>query len=171
MTVDSNGVIYFGNFGDGVMYAVTVEADDSVKCVKILDDERFQCCDGIFFDAVSNLIFINDSQKNSIRAMTTLRPQRPNASARPNMPAVFSWTVWENGDTDGTDGLLDQPCECVIIDGKMVIANFDYPFPGLKNEKFDAPYTMSVIDIKQLQERMQQMRRQPPITQQVPISR
>ena len=173
MTVDSNGVIYFGNFGDGVMYAVTIEADDSVKCVKILDDEQFQCCDGIFYDAVSNLIFINDSQKNSIRTMTTLRPQRPNAPVRPNVPAnrVVSRTIWENEDTDGTNGLLDQPCECVIIDGKMVIANFDYPFPGLKNVKFDAPYTMSVIDIKPLQERMQQMRRQPPITQQVPISR
>lgn len=153
MTVDANGVIYFGNFGDGVMYAVTVDEDDSVKCVKILDDERFQCCDGIYFDPVSNLIFINDSEKNSIRVMTTLRPPRTN---------VFSWTLWENDDTDGANGLLDQPCECVIIDGKMVIANFDYPFPGLRNAKFDAPYTMSVIDIKPLQERMQQMRQNRP---------
>jgi SMP-30/Gluconolaconase/LRE-like region. len=161
MTVDNNGVIYFGNFGDGVMYAVTVEADDSVKCVTILDDEQFQCCDGIFFDAATSLIFINDSQKNSIRAMTILRPNAP-ANARPNASPnrVFSWTIWENDDTDGTDGLLDQPCECVIVDGKMIIANFDYPFPGLRNAKFDAPYTMSVIDMKPLQERMQQMRSQ-----------
>jgi len=150
MTVDDNGVIYFGNFGDGVMYAVTVDKDDSVKCVKILDDERYQCCDGIFFDPVSRLIFINDSQKNAIRVITPLRP---------NQTQVRSWILWENDDTDGADGLLDQPCECVVVDGKMIIANFDYTFPGLKNVKFDAPNTLSVIDITPLQQQQRQRQR------------
>jgi len=150
MTVDNNGVIYFGNFGDGVMYAVTVNEDDSVKCVKILDDDQYQCCDGIFYDEASDLIFINDSQKNSIRVMTPLRPNQP----------VRCWTLWENEDTDGSDGLLDQPCECVVRDGKMIIANFDWPFPGLRNSKFDAPYTISVIDISSLQQRRGAAQRQ-----------
>ncbi|MDR1385105.1 MAG: hypothetical protein LBJ67_14825 [Planctomycetaceae bacterium] len=147
MTVDNNGVIYFGNFGDGVMYAVTVDADDSVKCVKILDDERYQCCDGIFFDPISKRIFINDSKENAIRWITPLQGTQTQ---------VRSGVLWSNDDTDGTDGLLDQPCECVILDGKMIIANFDYTFPGLKNVKFDAPHTMSVIDITPLQRRVQQ---------------
>ncbi|MCL2118915.1 MAG: SMP-30/gluconolactonase/LRE family protein [Planctomycetaceae bacterium] len=153
MTVDKNGVIYFGNFGDGVMYAVTVDkTNDSVQCTKILDDERFQCCDGIFYDAACDLIFINDSQKNAIHYMTPIRE---------GGTRVFCRTLWENDDTDGTDGLLDQPCECVVRDGKMIIANFDWPFPGLKNTAVDKPYTISVIDLAPLYERMQQRQRQP----------
>jgi sugar lactone lactonase YvrE len=143
MTVDDKGVIYFGNCGDGVMYAVTVNTDDSIKCIKILDDDRYRCCDGIFFDPVSKLIFINDPQENAIRAMTPLRQDR-----RGRQTHVRCWTVWENGDTDGTDGLLDVPCECVVVDGKMYIANFDAASPGLKNTKFDAPHTISVISLK-----------------------
>jgi len=151
MTVDKNGVIYFGNFGDGVMYAVTINEDDTVKCTTILDDERFQCCDGIFYDEACDLIFINDSKENSIRVMTPIREGRNR---------VFCWTLWENDDTDGTDGLLDQPCECVVRDGKMIIANFDWPFPGLKNAKFDKPYTISVIDLAPLYEVMERMQQQ-----------
>ena len=148
MTVDKNGVIYFGNFGDGVMYAITVDkSTDAVKCTKILDDERFQCCDGIFYDPACDLIFINDSQKNSIRVMTPLREGRDR---------VFCWTLWENEDTDGTDGLLDQPCECVVRDGKMIIANFDWPFPGLRNTAVDKPYSLSVIDLAPLYEFIKQ---------------
>ena len=152
MTVDKNGVIYFGNFGDGVMYAVTVDkTNDSVKCTKILDEERFQCCDGIFYDPACDLIFINDSMQNSIRVMTPIRE---------GGTRVFCWTLWENGDTDGADGLLDQPCECVVRDGKMIIANFDWPFPGLKNEAFDKPYTLSVIDMAPFYAAMERMRQQ-----------
>ena len=29
---------------------------------------------------------------------------------------------------DGNDGLLDQPCEAIVFDGKLVIVNFDWPF-------------------------------------------
>jgi len=154
MTVDGNGVIYFGNFGDGVMYAVTVDkTNDSVKCTKILDDERFQCCDGIFYDAACNLIFINDSMKNAIHVMFPLREGSTQARL---------FTLWENDDTDGSDGLLDQPCECVVRDGKLIIANFDWPFPGLKNKEFNKPHTISVIDLAPLYERMQQMRQRQP---------
>ena len=157
MTVDKNGVIYFGNFGDGVMYAVTINEDDTVTCTKILDDENFQCCDGIFYDEACNLIFINDSMRNAIRVMTPIRE----GSTR-----VFCWVLWENGDTDGSDGLLDQPCECVVRDGKMIISNFDWPFPGLKNQEFNKPYTMSIIDLAPLYQVMERMRQRPPITRQ-----
>jgi hypothetical protein len=55
--------------------------------------------------------------------------------------------IAENGDTDGADGSLDQPCECVIIGKKMIIVNFDWPFPGLVNTKFDEPSTLSLIEL------------------------
>jgi hypothetical protein len=73
-------------------------------------------------------------------------------------------TLWENDDTDGSDGLIDQTAECVVRDGKLIIANFDWPFPGLKNQKFDKPYTISVIDLAPLYERMERMRQQQPRT-------
>ncbi|MDR1960121.1 MAG: SMP-30/gluconolactonase/LRE family protein [Planctomycetaceae bacterium] len=152
MTVDKNGIIYFGNFGDGVMYAVTTDKDGKVKCDKILDD-GYQCCDGIFYDENSDLIFINDSQRNSIRVLTPFNSNRVLLPPSPNPNGVRCWTLWENDDNDGAEGLLDQPAELVVRDGKMIISNFDWPFPGLKNTKYDAPHTMSVIDITPLQNR------------------
>lgn len=143
LTVDHNGVIYFGNVGDGSVFAVTINKDDSVKCVKILDDNSCVCCDGLFFDPVSKLIFINDPKENAIRVMTPFQGEQTQ---------VRYWTLWENGDTDGTDGLLDAPSECVVVDGKMIIANYDSVSPGMKNTKLDAPHTISVIDITPLQQ-------------------
>lgn len=74
--------------------------------------------------------------------------------------AIHTWDVekgefgelWRNGDTDGADGLLDQPCEPLIWKSpcgkrKLVVANFDMPFPGLVNSKSDEPYTLSIIDL------------------------
>jgi hypothetical protein len=43
----------------------------------------------------------------------------------------------------------------VIVDGKMIISNFDAASPGMKNTKYDAPHTISVIDIMPLQHRIQ----------------
>jgi hypothetical protein len=145
LTVDHNGVIYFGNVGDGVIFSVTINDDDSVKCVKILDDDCCRCCDGIFFDPVSKLIFINDPKENAIRVMTPFYGEQTQ---------VRCWTLWENDNTDGTDGLLDAPSECVVVDGKMIIANYDSVSPGMKNTKQDAPHTISVIDITPLQQRL-----------------
>jgi hypothetical protein len=77
--------------------------------------------------------------------------------------AVHTWdienkkfaTLWRNGDTDGSDGLLDQPCEPLIWKNpksksgarKLVIVNFDMAFPGLLNTVNDPVHTLSVIDL------------------------
>ncbi|MDO5579713.1 MAG: hypothetical protein Q4G69_01125 [Planctomycetia bacterium] len=152
LTADSNtGVIYFGNFGNGQLYAIYPNADgsytknsqqciyDPAKAGKEIDPP-FQCCDGIFFDKVSNKIFINDSVANAIRYFA---PVKQGEKAEINVLAI-------NDDTDGNDGSLDQPCECVVVNGKMIIVNFDWPFPGMKNTKVDLPGTLSVIDISSL---------------------
>ena len=77
-------------------------------------------------------IYISDSSKNAIRYYT---------------PDGKIGTLWINDDTDGTGGLLDQPCEVLIRGKELIICNFDMPFPGLKNTKFDPPYTLSVINL------------------------
>lgn len=139
ITIDSDGVIYFGNFGDGAMYRVTFDADGKPvsECIHKAG-EVFACCDGIFFDKRTNKIYIDDSQANAIRAFAPIK-----AGEKP----VFE-VIWENDDTDGSDGLLDQPCECIVIGNKLIIANFDWTFPGLKNTKTQSPHTLSVIELE-----------------------
>lgn len=152
LTADSNtGVLYFGNFGNGQMYAIYPQADgtykkDDVQCIydptTAKDDgyPPFQCCDGIFYDKVTNKIFIDDSMANAIRYIAPVaKGQKADVKV-----------LWINGDTDGADGSLDQPCECVVVNGKLIITAFDYPFPGLTNTKIDEPSTMHVIDISSL---------------------
>jgi sugar lactone lactonase YvrE len=140
LTVDKNGVIYYGFFDTGEMHRLVVDADGK----KVAADEihtagkYFHCCDGIYYDAGTNKVYINDSAANAIHAFTP-----PDDTKAP----VVLETVWENGDTDGADGSLDQPCECVVIGKKMIIVNFDWPFPELLNTASDDPSTLSVIEL------------------------
>ncbi|MDO5553989.1 MAG: hypothetical protein Q4G68_09510 [Planctomycetia bacterium] len=159
MTVDTKtGVIYFGHFGDGRMFAIYPNEDGSYSGENTVciydpidvpaDGETapgsglvLQCCDGIYYDAATNKVFQNDSLNNAIWYFT---PVAKGEKIQYNL-------LWKNGDCDGNDGLLDQPCECVVIDGKLIIVGFDWPFPGMVNTKAEAPGTLSVIDISSLQ--------------------
>ncbi len=134
MTIDSKGNLYTGNFGNGVMSKISFNEDGSVKSNEVfVQDKKMTCVDGIFYDAEKDVIYVADSEKNAIRIVT--------------MDGKVS-TLSENDDTDGSDGGMDQPCEVLIRGNEMIIANFDMPFPGLKNSAFDAPYTLSVIKLK-----------------------
>jgi len=139
MTCTPDGVVYFGNWGNGAMYRVEFDKNLKAKSEMIHKaGEVFGCCDGIFYDKRTDKIYINDSEKNAIRAFKPVK-----AGEKPKFELI-----WENEDTDGTGGLLDQPCECVVVGQRMIICNFDWPFPGLRNTKFDEPYTLSVITLK-----------------------
>ena len=139
LTVDSNGIFYYGNFGNGEMYRLIFDEEGNAVTDTFHEaGDYFSCCDGIFYDADTNKIYINDSAANAIHAFV------PPAWGE---KAVFE-TLWENGDTDGADGSLDQPAELVVVDGKMVIANFDWPFPELLNTKSEKPGTLSLINLK-----------------------
>ena len=139
ITSTPDGVVYMGNFGDGAMYRITFDANLKAKSEKIhAAGEVFGCCDGIFYDKRTDKIYINDSEKNAIRAFKPIK-----AGEKPKFELI-----WENGDTDGADGSLDQPAELVVVGNRMIISNFDWPFPGLLNTEFQAPYTMSVITLK-----------------------
>lgn len=132
ITLDSRGNLYIGSFGDGKVHKFIFSDDGSVASQEIFVDnpKELPCSDGLFCDLETDIVYVNDSQRNAIVAIS------PNGMVR---------TMWVNEDTDGADGLLDQPCECVIRGDEMIIANFDMPFPGLKNKAFDKPYTLSVI--------------------------
>ena len=131
---DSAGNLYVGLFGDGQFFKLTFNADGSVKSnVKIIDDPSFKCCDGIWCDPKTDKIYLANSARNSVHIydarMHTLQ------------------MIWENDDNDGRDGLLDQPCSACLLGNKLIIVNFDMPFPGLKNTQHDEPITVSYIDI------------------------
>lgn len=131
------GALYSGNFGDGQMYRIETNDDGTAKVTTVLDDEAYHCCDGIFYDEKTDKIYVNDSQANAIRTL----------SRSENGEHVAGW-LWVNDDTNGENGLLDQPAECAVVDGALYVVNFDWSFPGLKNTtSCDKPYSISAIKI------------------------
>lgn len=134
MAFDADGNLYTGNFGDGVVSKITFNQDGSVKENKVLiRSDKLTCADGMRYDPKRDVIYVADSEKNAIWQFT---------------PAGELSLVWKNGDTDGSDGLLDQPCEVLLRGDEMIIACFDMPFPGLTNQKYDKHHTLSVIKMK-----------------------
>jgi sugar lactone lactonase YvrE len=135
LTVDGEGNLYTGNFGDGALHKIALNPDGTAKDVQIVHRRPpMTCVDGIFWDKARNVIYIADSEKNAIQVY--------------DVPTGNVTTLWENGDTDGSDGLLDQPCEPLVRGNDLVIVNFDMPFPGLRNSKYDKPHTICVIKLK-----------------------
>ena len=133
LTFDSKGNLYAGNFGDGVFSKITFDSGGKVVSNEvIIRDKEMPCVDGIFCNLATDEIYITDSEKNAIHVLS------PDGKLR---------TIWENDDTDGSDGLLDQPCEVLIRGKQLIIVCFDMPFPGLKNSAYDKHHTISVIQL------------------------
>ncbi len=147
---DGDGNIYTGNFGDGTFYTIPINADGSYGKIKILvqDLKLSSCVAGICYYASKNWIMIADSEKNAVRYW--------------DINARKMGLLWENDDVDGSDGLLDQPCEVMVWTTssffglrkkeKLIVSNFDWPFPGFKNasnkeSQNDKIHTISVIDL------------------------
>jgi len=133
MCFDKDGNLYSGNFGDGQFYKVAFDAQNKVKSFEVID-HSLNCVDGICYDNKRDVIYIADSENNAIHQWDVQKKKMT--------------TLAENEDNDGASGLMDQPCEPLIIGNKIVIANFDMPFPGLKNSAYDKVHSLSVIDLK-----------------------
>jgi DNA-binding beta-propeller fold protein YncE len=138
ITFDRAGNLYTGNFGDGVITKITFDRHGNKASQTTLPlDPKLTCVDGITYDRGTDKIFVADSQKNAIQIVS------------PRHGTVT--TLWENDDTNGAGGLLDQPSESVIRGRDLIIANFDGGFPPTapaKNRAHDAPHTISVIRIR-----------------------
>jgi DNA-binding beta-propeller fold protein YncE len=130
VTLDTAGRLYTGNFGDGVFSRVTIAADGKAKEQAVVST-AISCVDGIFYDAARDRVFIADSEKNAVQVFNPATGQMT--------------TLWENEDSDGVDGLLDQPCEVLVRGDDLIVANFDMPFPGMKNKVFDQAHTLSIF--------------------------
>ncbi len=134
LTFDGEGNLYCGNFGDGRVFKIKIDQNGKGTPELLIDDPKLlPSADGMFWNADDNTIYITDSASNAVRAFT---------------PEGKVWTIWENGDTTGADGLLDQPCEVIVRGNEMFVVCFDMTFPGLRNSAYDKDHTISVIKLK-----------------------
>ncbi|MCC3152578.1 hypothetical protein Q3A66_05150 [Hymenobacter sp. BT770] len=134
---DSKGNFYTGSFGDGTLYKVSLKSDGSLAQQEVLtvQGKKIPCVDGLIIDRATDKMYLCNSRGNAIE-IVDLR----------NGNTVT--TLAQNGDTDGSGGLLDQPAEVLLKGKRLYISNFDKPEKKFVNSKSDAPHTMSVIDLK-----------------------
>ena len=131
---DSKGNLYCGNFADGTIHKITFDAQDNVASNEIfVNNPNLKCADGLFCDLKTDRIIVADMVQNAVQFV------HPDGSVE--MIAV-------NGDTDGADGGIDQPCEAILRGNEVIISNMDWPFEGVVNTTWDKPYTLSVVKLK-----------------------
>ena len=92
------------------------------------------CCDGIIWREADNKIYVTDMLINGVQVV--------------DMQGNVT-TLHKNGDTDGADGSLDQPCEVLERGNELIVINMDMPWESdtLTNTKIDRPYTVSTIPL------------------------
>jgi DNA-binding beta-propeller fold protein YncE len=130
---DKKGNLYAGNFGDGVITKFEFTKEGKVKSKKVVfDSDKLKCCDGFFYDKKRNSIFIANYDNNSVHQL--------------DLSTNTISLIWENGNNDGADGQLDNPCETIIYKGKLLVVNYD-TFKGLKNTEIDNFHTISAFKL------------------------
>ncbi|SDL84667.1 SMP-30/Gluconolaconase/LRE-like region-containing protein [Catalinimonas alkaloidigena] len=134
MDFDSQGNLFVGMFTDGRVFKLTFDQSGAVNSKEeFLKLGTIPCCDGIFIDKTTDHLYIADSELNAIHVVTKKGEVR---------------TLAKNGDTDGADGGLDQPCEPLLVGDKLFVANYDQPnSPSFVNKQADGVHTMSIIQV------------------------
>ena len=153
LVFDSKGNLFVGNFGDGALHKITFDADGKVASNTIfaktdhdytLDPKapgflakatkaKMRTTDGIGIDKDDN-IYVADFSNNAVAKVE---------------PCGTITVLAQNGDTDGKGGLLDQPGEPIVWNGKLVVTCFDMVTgPDKVNTGHDKPHTMVTLEIK-----------------------
>jgi DNA-binding beta-propeller fold protein YncE len=133
---DGEGNLYCSIFEDGILYKTSFDADGKAKPpVLFAKDPKMKSADGIDYCAKDKKIYVTDMLINGVQVVS--------------MDGSVE-TLHQNGDTDGADGLLDEPCEVLVDGDRLVVVNMDWWFEceWLTNKKTDLPFTVSVIDLK-----------------------
>lgn len=156
LVFDSKGNLFVGNFGDGLLHKITFGANDKVtgctdfaktdfdysldpKKPGFLDkamQAKMRTTDGICIDGKDNIL-VADFSNNAIAKVT---------------PEGVISVVWQNGDSTGVDGMLNEPGEPIVWKGFIVVCNFDAVFgpnhTDKVNTKADMPTTLVGIPLK-----------------------
>lgn len=136
LTFDGDGDLYCSIFEDGIIYRTRFGAGG-----KALEPELFakhpamKSADGIAWRAEDDKIYVADMLANAVQVVS--------------MDGTVQ-TLHANADTDGTGGLLDQPCEVLVDGDRLVVVNMDWWWDceWLVNTKTDAPFNVSVIGLE-----------------------
>jgi sugar lactone lactonase YvrE len=150
---DSKGSLYVGNFGDGTIYKIVLDAHGNAVSSAVfartdfdlsLDPQapgfldramkaKMRTTDGICVDGHDNL-YVADFSNNAIAKVT---------------PSGQISVMAQNGDTDGQHGEINQPSEPIVWDGRLVVTNFDAVVgPDKVSSKHSHPATMSSLELK-----------------------
>lgn len=131
---DNQGNLYVGNFGDGEVIKIIVDAQGNFVSQSryAQDASQLQSTDGMIMDEKNNL-YIADFSANAIARVT---------------PDGKVTRIAQSPDCDGLDGGLDQPGEPILWDGVLVASCFDLVTgPDKVNTKHEMPATLSQLTL------------------------
>lgn len=132
---DQEGNLYVGNFGDGEVMKIHVDANGNFLSQESYarNPSELQSTDGMIFDSLGNL-YIADFSANAIVRVS------------PGGKTVKR--LAQSPDCDGLDGGLDQPGEPIIWNGLLVASCFDLVTgPDKVNTAHEMPATLSCFPL------------------------
>jgi Gluconolactonase len=132
---DKDGNLYVGNFGDGSIHKITMDASGKVTGNNLWaqDLTQLRTVDGICIDDDGN-IWVADFSDNAVaRVDKNGNVQR----------------IAQSPDGDGSDGGLDQPGEPIVWNGMVIVSCFDLVTgPDKVNTSHDKPFTLVKLSLK-----------------------
>ncbi len=132
---DNDGNLYAGHFYTGRITKIEFAKNGLVKSKKVVfNSDKLNCADGMYYDKKRNSIFLANLSNNSIH--------------RFDLNTNTIHLIWVNDNSNGADGLLDNPCETIIYNGNLIVVNFD-TFKGVKNLEVDQHNTLSKFQLSQ----------------------
>lgn len=135
---DLDGNLLVGNFGDGAVIRLYLDADGKVVKDEIFaqNPEELKSTDGMIMDELGNL-YIADFSANAIGRVS------PDGTVK---------RIAQSPDTDGFNGELDQPGEPCIWNGKLVVTCFDLVTDDYNvNTAHELPATMCYLPMEEAQ--------------------
>lgn len=138
VAVDREGNLYTNIIEDGLIYKTRFnDKGEPVETKLFAKNINMVSADGIVWREQDNRLYVADILGNAVHSVDMKGNVR---------------TLHKNGDTDGSDGSLDQPCEVLLRGNELIVINMDMPWDDptglLVNTKIDKPYTISVIPLQ-----------------------
>ncbi len=150
LAFDSQGNLFVGNFGDGALHKITFDDECQVTSNTVFAQTDFdtpmsdpdfaekmvqakmRSVDGIWIDE-DDMIYVADFSNNAIARVD---------------PEGQIKVLAQSPDNDGSCGGLDQPAECIIWEGRLVITCFDLVTgPDKVNTGHEPPHTITSLKL------------------------
>lgn len=132
---DPEGNLYVGNFGDGAIHKIVMDASGKVISSEVWaqDPTQLRTTDGICMDDQGN-IWVADFSENAVAKIDKQGNIR---------------RIAQSPDCDGSNGSLDQPGEPIVWNGKVIVTCFDIVTgPDKTNTGHDKPFTIAQLDLE-----------------------